>query len=198
MSTGFDEAEAQIRGQAADFRSTTTNTAIPQAPLADASATSVDVAQLLAMVQALQARVDQSDAQRAAEQTAGQPGVVTIAEDLLADLTHRHGALGTRSPLGPAVEKAGALADAAKAAADSGDTTDLLSLAGALEKHLTRVAPAAASADISVARQMVGEDLPEAAAALHKPAAVPAATAAPAQAPAAAATPASGPVTHKF
>jgi hypothetical protein len=198
MSTGFDEAAAQIRAQAADVRTSAASSAVAPSSVADASATSVDIGALLKQVQALQARVDQDQAQRAAEQSAGQPGVVSRAEDLLADLVGRHGALGARSPLQPAVDKATALVEAAKTAADSGDTTDLLSLAGALEKHLTRMAPAAASAGLGHAIQLVGEDLPEAASALRAQLAAAApATAAPAQDPAAA-TPASGPVTHTF
>lgn len=201
MSTPAEAAAQQIQGQA-ELGSAATSPGAPDAVVgqqlaaAGAGATDIDVAALLAQLNALQSTVAGMQAAQAAAGASDQPGIVQRAEDLLADLTHRNGALGARSALGPAVEKAAALVESAKSAAESGDTSEFLTLAGALGKHLARVSPAAASADISYARQLVDEDIPEAAAAV-KPAAAPAATAAPAQAPAAAA-PARGPVTHTF
>jgi hypothetical protein len=179
MSNGFAEAAAQIHAQTADFKQAEAIRGASPADLgqqvaagvgaAPPGTTGVDVAELLAFVQQLQARVEAVEAERAAEKTAGLPDVVVRAEQILADLQHRHGALSAASPLQGAVDRAGALLDAAKAAVDSGDSTELLSLAGALEKHLARVAGPAASADISYARQLVGEDLVDAAANLRKP-----------------------------
>jgi hypothetical protein len=132
--------------------------------------TSVDPAQLLAIVQQLQAQVESMAEERAAEKTAHLPGIVQVANTILADLTSRDSALGSNSRvLEPAVAKAKALADAASAAASSGDVSELVTLGAALERHLARVGPSAASADVSYAQQLVGEDLPEAAANLRKP-----------------------------
>jgi hypothetical protein len=161
---------APLQGQAPDALGQ--QVAAGVAGAAPPGTTGVDVAELLAFVQQLQARVEAVEAERAAEKTAGLPDVVVRAEQILADLQHRHGALSAASPLQGAVDRAGALLDAAKAAVDSGDSSELLSLAGALEKHLGRVAGPAASADISYARQLVGEDLVEAAANLRKPSSV--------------------------
>jgi hypothetical protein len=155
--------------------------------------TSVDPEQLLAIVQQLQQQVQDMADERAAEKTAHLPGVVQVAKSILDDLTLRDSALGSNSRvLEPAVAKAKALADAASAAADSGDITELVTLGRALESHLARGANAANSADISYMQQLGGEDLPEAAATMPKPARVPAA-AQPSQA-----TPARGPVVHTF
>jgi hypothetical protein len=186
MSTPNEIAAQQIGAQA-ELRNVQPLQGAPDASLgaqaaeAGAAVTSVDAEQLLALVQTLQARVEAVEAERAAERTAGLPDVVIRAEQILADLTHRHGALSVASPLQGAVDRAAALVGAAKAAVTSGSTAELLSLAAALEKNLARVAPAAASADVSYALQLVGEDLPEAAANIRGPA-----PAAPVPAPAAA------------
>jgi hypothetical protein len=131
-----------------------------------AGATAVDTDQLLAMLADLQKRVAGVEAERAAERTAGKPGIVATAELVLAHLAHRHGALSAGSPLGPAVEKAGALVEAAKSAAESGSGDEVGQLAGALAAHLARVSGAAASADTSYPHQLLTEDLPEAIGAL--------------------------------
>lgn len=201
MSTPNAAAADAIRGQAelrstAPFGGATPEQAGQQLITSGAGATSVDAEQLLALVRQLQSRVQQVEDERAAERTAGLPDVVVRAEQILADLTHRHGALSAASPLAPAVERAAKLVDAARAAVESGSTGELLTLADALGRHLARVAPAAASADVSYAAQLVSEDLPEAAAAIRGPSAAPAGQVphAAAQTPA----PARGPVTHTF
>lgn len=203
MSTPSAAAAEAIRRQSelrstAPFGGATPAQAGQQLAAGGAGTTSVDPDQLLALVQQLQERVQQVEDERAAERTAGLPDVVVRAEQILADLTHRHGALSAASPLEPAVARARALVDAARAAVESGDTGELLTLAGALGKHLARVAPMAASADVSYSLQLVEEDLPEAAAGIRGPAlpgAVPGQVPHPAaQTPA----PARGPVTHTF
>jgi hypothetical protein len=135
----------------------------------------VDISELLAQLQALQDRVGQVEDERAAERVKGQPGIVQRAEQILAQLTHRHLAGSEASALAGAVDRAGKLVEAAKAAADSGDAGEALTLAAALSRHLTRVGPAAASVDVSYPQQLLDEDFPEAAAAVRPPKAAPAA-----------------------
>lgn len=204
MSTPDEAARAQIAAQAelrstAPFGGATSEQAGQQLASSGAGATEVDAAALLALVQQLQDTVTRIEDERAAERTAGLPDVVVRAEQILADLQHRHGALSAGSPLAPAVERAGKLVDAARSAVESGDPAELLTLAGALAKHLARVSSAASSADISYALQLADTDLPEAAAAIRAPSAAPAgrvphAAAQRPQQPA----PARGPVTHTF
>jgi hypothetical protein len=164
--TGFAEAAAQIRGQhelagSSPLQGQTSEDVGRQAQAAGAEVTGVNVEELFAFIRQLQERVEAVEAERAQERKGTSPGIVAKAEQILADLTHRHGALGQASVLGDAVDKAARLVEAAKAADDSGDGTAVTSLAGALGKHLSRVASAASSADISYARQLVEEDLPE-------------------------------------
>lgn len=180
-------ARAQIAAQQELGRTAPMDDAAPgelgqQVASSGAGATDVDVQALLAQLRELQGRVQSVEDERAAEKVQGLPDVVVRAEQILADLTHRHGALSAGSPLGDIVDRAGALVEAARGAVESGDSGELLTLAGALGKRLARVASAAASADISFARQLVDEDLPEAAAAI-RPARQPGAQDAPRAAP---------------
>ena len=202
MSTPDAAARQQIAaqaelGSAAPFGGATPQQAGQQMAEAGAGATSVDTDALFALIKSLQDRVQTVEDERAAERTQGLPDVVVRAEQILADLTHRHGALSAASPLSGAVDRAGKLVDAARAAVDSGDAGELLTLAAALGKHLARVGPAAASADVSYSRQLVDEDLPEAAAAIRGPSNSPAGLV-PHAAAASRPAPARGPVVHTF
>jgi hypothetical protein len=167
------QGQAEL-GQAAPMQSRDTAELGEQVASSGAGATEVDVQALLAQLEEFRRRIDAVEDDRAAERVKDQPGIVQRAELILAHLAHRHAAGSGFSVLGPAVEKAEALVDAAKAAVDSGDTGEALTLAGALSKHLTRVGPAAASVDVSYPQQLLDEDFPESAAAVR-----PARTAAP-------------------
>jgi hypothetical protein len=135
---------------------------------AGAQVTGVDAGELLSYIRDLEKRVQNVEAERQAERTAGKPGVVLVAQNLVDQLRHRHEALGGSPVLKDALDLAVKVADAAATAVDTGSGAELLSLTGALAAKLTRVATAAASADISYPLQIASEDLPEAAAGIRR------------------------------
>ena len=174
MSTGFDEAAAQIRGQSELAGSSPMGSASPaglgaQAHAQGAQVTSVDTDELFAYIRDLQERVEAVEAERAAERRGTRPSIVAVAENLKAQIDHRHAALGSNNTvLKDAADLAGKIVEAAGTAAEKGVPGELLSLAGALAAKLTRVSPAAASADLSYPLQLATEDLPETAADLKE------------------------------
>jgi hypothetical protein len=181
MATEAEQAAArqQIQGQAelgqaAPMHNADAGDLGQQVAASGAGAQATDVEALLAELRKLQDRVATVEDERAAERVKDKPGIVQRAEQILAQLAHRHGAGSDYSVLGGAVERAEALVEAAKAAVDSGDPAEAIDLAGALSKHLARVGPAAASVDVSYPQQLLDEDFPESAAAVRKPAARPA------------------------
>jgi hypothetical protein len=130
--------------------------------------TSVDAAQLLALVQQMQARLEAVEAERAAEKREGLPSIVAQAELIYAHLAHRNSALAGAGDLADITDRAAGLVDAARSAAASGDASEAVILAGALARRLSR---ASAPVDVSYPLQLLQEDFPETAAALRKPAA---------------------------
>jgi hypothetical protein len=171
MATDADTATAaQIQGQAELGSATGPQASEAQigadAVAAGAGAQEVDVKALLAQLQALQARVETVESERASEKTDSLPSVVQQAQLFYDQLSHRHQALSAGSLLGDVVAQAGDLVDEAKAAVDSGSGDKLLTLAGAISKGLARLANASASADLSYPRQILDEDLPTSAAEL--------------------------------
>lgn len=173
MSTGFDQAAAQIRSQSELAGSSPLGSQDPgqlgqQAAAEGAQVTNVDVDELFAYIRDLQSRVEAVEAERAAERKGTRPGIVEVAENLKAQIEHRHGALGAHNPiLKDAVDLAGKIAEAAATAAETGVPGEILSLAGALASKLTRLSSGAASADVSYPLQLATEDLPEIAADLR-------------------------------
>ena len=139
-----------------------------QAVTAGASSNHIDAEELLSYIRGLEARVQGIEAERQAERDAGKPDLVQTAELILGHIAHRASALGKGSVLDALVPKAQALVEAAKRAVDTGDGSEVSSMAGALTAGITRVASAAASADVSYPLQLVAEDLPEVVARLRK------------------------------
>lgn len=181
MATDAEQAAArqQIQGQAELGQAAPMASADPgqlgqHVAESGAGAQATDVDALMAELHKLQQRVATVEDERAAERVKDKPGIVQRAEQILAQLTHRHGAGSDYSVLGGAVDRAAALLEASKSAVDSGDPAEALDLAGALSKHLARVGPAAASVDVSYPQQLLEEDFPESAQTVRKPRAAPA------------------------
>jgi hypothetical protein len=139
-----------------------------QAVTAGASSNHIDADELLSYIRSLEARVQQVEDERAQERDAGKPDLVQTAELILGHVAHRASALGKGSVLDALVPKAADLVEAAKRAVDTGDGSEVSSMAGALAAGITRVASAAASADVSYPLQLVAEDLPAVVAKLRK------------------------------
>jgi hypothetical protein len=166
MTTGYAEAAQQIAGQreiaGGGPLAAASDQQLGQAALdAGAGATSVDANELLAYIRGLEARVEAVEAERQAERDAGKPDLVTMAEILSQHIAHRASALGKGGVLDPFIAKGQALVDAAKRAAESGDGSEVSSMLGSLAAGLTRIAGAAASADVSYPIQLAAETLPE-------------------------------------